>query len=87
MIEQFWSYLTLLYDWFKKLAPSSQPIKFKTKTNRALGLSRFPALQEVCLFHFHSHWFPCDIFRAIIGCCNFFGFDLTTLSRKALNFS
>ena len=85
MIEQFWSYLTLLYDWFKKLAPSSSNLKLKPIVPWDSRV--FPALQEVCLFHFHSHWFPGDIFRALIGCCNCFGFDLTTLSRKALNCS
>ena len=42
-------YLTLLFDFFKVLASSSQPIRCKIKNNRP---NRFPALQAVCMFSF-----------------------------------
>ena len=42
----FWSSFTSLCDWFRKLAPPSQPIKCK---NYTYGRPRFPALQSVGL--------------------------------------
>ena len=37
-----WFCITTLVDWFKKLAPLSQPIRSKTKTNRDLLSHVFP---------------------------------------------
>ena len=40
-------YFTTLYDWFKKLAPPTQPIRCKIKTNRDLATRVFPRLAPV----------------------------------------
>ena len=54
----FWSSFTSLCDWFRKLAPPSQPIKCK---NYTYGRPRFPALQSVGLLLLRvligSFWF------------------------------
>ena len=54
----FWFSFTSLCDWFRKLAPPSQPIKCKIYTN---GRPRFPALQSVGLLLLRvligSFWF------------------------------
>lgn len=42
--------LTLLCDWFRKLAPLSRPIRNETYTNHDLGRVCLPALDAVCLF-------------------------------------
>ena len=41
----YWFCFTTLCDWSRKLAPPSQPIRCKTKTNRDLVTLRFPALE------------------------------------------
>ena len=46
-LELPWFCFTTLYDWFKKLAPPSQPIKFKNKTNRTLVARVFPRMAPV----------------------------------------
>ena len=46
---------------------------------------RFPALLGGFLvFTSSSHWLFVIFFFVLIGCCDYFGFVLTTLDRKAL---
>ena len=46
-----WSCFTSLCDWSRKLAPLSQPIRFKPKTNRDLVTHVFPRFKQfACLF-------------------------------------
>ena len=43
---------TLLCDWSRKLPPSSQPTRYRTKHIRDFIISLFPALQQSVCFHF-----------------------------------
>ena len=47
-----WFCFTRLCDWSRKLAPSSQPIRRKTKTNRDLVTRVFPRLRPVTCIYF-----------------------------------
>ena len=51
-----WFCFTLLCDWSKKLAPQSQPIKWKTKTNLSLVTRVLPLVKQVAPFTLSSHW-------------------------------
>ena len=63
--ELLWFCFTTLCDWFRKLAPPIQPIRYKTKTNRDLVTRFFPRLalvtciwSKLSLVHFVGigHW-------------------------------
>ena len=58
-----WFCFTTLCDWSRKLAPPSQPIRCKTKTNRDLVTHVFPRLRlpVTCAF-FEFPLAPCDIY-------------------------
>ena len=47
-----WMYWTLLCDWFRKLTPSSQPIRCKAENNRDLVARVFPRFKQFPFFHF-----------------------------------
>ena len=47
-----WVCNTLLCDWSRKLAPSSQPIRCKIKDNRDLVARVFPRFRKFAHFHF-----------------------------------
>ena len=51
-----WFCFTALCDWSRKLAPPSQPIRSKTKTNRSLVIHVFPRLGAF-KFTLSFHWF------------------------------
>ena len=51
-----WFCFTSLCDWSKKLAPQSQPIKWKTKTNLSLVTRVFPLVKQVAPFTLSSYW-------------------------------
>ena len=68
----------------RKLALLSRPIRFKTKTNRKLFTPVFPRFRQLACFYLEFSLAPRDIFLALIGCCDFFGYGLTKLNRKAL---
>ena len=53
---------TTLCDWSRKLAPSSQPIRSKTKTNRDLVTGVFPRLREFTCVYFEFSLVRCDIY-------------------------
>ena len=54
-VEQFsLVLLTSLSDWSKKLAPLSQPIRYKTKTNQDLVARAFPRSIQFCRFSYFS---------------------------------
>ena len=69
-----------------KLAPPSQPIRCKTKSNHDLVTRVFPRLKRMCLhvFTLSSHWLLVMLTFVLIGRCDYFGFRLTALSRNAL---
>ena len=80
----FFLYFALQYDWSRKLAPPSHPVRRKTKT---IITTRSLALQAVSFFYSELSFAPRDICLALIGCCGRFSFGLTTLeNRKALYF-
>ena len=45
--HSLWFCITLLCDWFTKLAPLFQPMGIQTKTNRVLAARVFPRLAPV----------------------------------------
>ena len=66
--ELHWVCFTLICDWFRKLAPLSQPIRYKT-----IRSPRFPALLAVCLyFTLSSDWHSRIFFFLPIVRCNYF---------------
>ena len=48
----FWFWLTLLSDWSKKLTPSSQPIRYRTKNKRGMVIRVFPRFKKLACFNF-----------------------------------
>ena len=65
------------------LKSSRQSHKQSDEKQEPIGHSRFPALQ-IAWFCFELSLAPGDIFLAMIGRCDFSGFDFTTFNRKAL---
>ena len=75
--ELLWFCFTIRYDWFKKLAPPSQP------TNRELVTRVFPRLALVtCILS--SHWFILLFTSVGIGHCNCFGFGFYSTQLKTV---
>ena len=68
MLCLLWFCITRLSDWLKNLAPLSQPIRRKTKTNRDL-LAR-----QLLVFALISDWFILCFVLVVIGQNNYFGF-------------
>ena len=57
-----WFWFTMHCDWSRKLAPPSQPIRCKTKTNHDLVTHVFPRLSPVTCVYFEFLLAPSDIF-------------------------
>ena len=57
-----WFCFTMLCDWSRKLAQSSQPIRRRTKTNRNLITRVFPRLRPVTCIYFEFSLVHCDIY-------------------------
>ena len=70
--QLLWFCTATVCDWLKNLAPLSQPIRSKTKTNRDL-----PRLH---VFALRSDWFTGLSAPVVIGQSNYFGFGFTTLN-------
>ena len=55
-------FFTSLCNWFKKLTPLAQPIRFNTKTNHDLVARVFPRFRLFARFYFKfslaHHYFP-----------------------------
>ena len=64
----------------KKLAPLYQPIRFKTETNRDLVARVFLRFKQFAYFYIESSLIPRDIFLAVIGYNDCFGFGFITLN-------
>ena len=60
-----WSCFTSLCDWSRKLAPLSQPIRFKPKTNRDLVTHVFPRFKQFACLFLSSHTSLCDWSRKL----------------------
>ena len=76
---------TSLCDWSVKLVLLSQPIRWKSKTNRDLVVCVFPRCRQLVVFTLSSHWLLKALSFLLIGRCDHFGFGFTTLNRKAPN--
>ena len=67
-------------DWLAKLAPLSQPMRSKTKTN---GVSCSLAFSRACrrlhVFDSNSDWLIALFTSVVIGQSNYFRFGFTTL--------
>ena len=46
-----WSHFASLYNWARKLAPSSHPIRYQTETNYDLVVCVFPRFRQVVCFY------------------------------------
>ena len=66
---QLWFSFSSLYDWSRKLAPLSQPINFKTKSNRDSVTRVFPRFMQFASFYFDFSLAPRDIFQVLLDCC------------------
>ena len=78
---------TSLYNWFRKLTPFSQLIRFKSNTNRDLVTCVFPRFRQLAWFHLNSHWLFVISSFALIGSYDYFCFTSATLNRNALKWS
>ena len=80
-----WFCFSSLCNWSRKLAPTSQPIRCKTKIKHDDLVTRvFPRFKQFGCFHFEFSMAPCDISFLLIGCCDNSGFGFTPFNRKAL---
>ena len=75
---------TTLCDWSRKLAPLSQPIRCKTRTNRDLVTSISRARGGLRVFILSPHWLILIFTVVLIGCCDVCGVVLDTQSQTAL---
>ena len=79
-----WFCFSSLCNWSRKLAPTSQPIRCKTKIKHDDLVTRvFPRFKQFGCFHFEFSMAPCDISFLLIGCCDNSGFGFTPFNRKA----
>ena len=77
--ELLWFCFSSSCDWSRAVFSISLATRFKTKT-------LFPALKAVCLSHLlflvNSHWLAVLFCSSLIGYCNHFGCDWTTVNRN-----
>ena len=45
-----------LRDWFRKLVPASQPIRYKTNTDRIFDTHVFPRFKQLTRFKMYLHF-------------------------------
>ena len=74
-----WFCFTSLCDWLAKLAPLPQPIRIKSKINRAFSHSFSRSERRFHVFASNPDWFITLFTHAVIGHSNYFGFGFTTL--------
>ena len=79
-----WFCFTVLFDWSRKLAPPSQPIRCKLKPIAPWSLAFSRATGRLHAFTSSCHWLPLIISFTLIGRCDYFGFWFSTLNWKAL---
>ena len=65
---------TVLFDWSRKLAPPSQPIRCKLKPIAPWSLAFSRATGRLHAFTSSCHWLPLIISFTLIGLCDYFGF-------------
>lgn len=83
-VSLWYAFKTLLCGWSRKLPPSSQPTRYRTKHIRDLIISLFPALQQSVCFHFELSLAKIMLTFALIGFCDGFGSGFLTLCLKLL---
>ena len=64
----------MVCDWLTKLAPLSQPMRCKTKTNRPRSHEFSRAWRLLHVFALNSDWFIALFAPVVIGQGNYFGF-------------
>ena len=69
-----WFCFTVLFDWPRKLAPPSQPIRCKLKPIAPWSLAFSRATGRLHAFTSSCHWLPLIISFTLIGRCDYFGF-------------
>ena len=69
-----WFCFTVLFDWSRKLAPPSQPIRCKLKPIAPWSLAFSRATGRLHAFTSSCHWLPLIISFTLIGHCDYFGF-------------
>ena len=79
----YWLSFSLLYDWVRKLASHSQPVRCKTKTNPDLVARVFPRFRLIGCSYFEFSLGLRVIFLSFDWLLRFIGFFYTTLNRKA----
>ena len=80
--ELLWFCFLSFSDWFVRLQPLPQPIRFKTKTNRDMVTRVFPRFRQFASFHFEFS-LALKVFSCLlIGGCRYSGFGFTTLNSN-----
>ena len=69
-----WFCFIVLFDWSRKLAPPSQPIRCKLKPIAPWSLAFSRATGRLHAFTSSCHWLPLIISFTLIGRCDYFGF-------------
>ena len=69
-----WFCFTVLFDWSRKLAPPSQPIRCKLKPIAPWSLAFSRATGRLHAFTSSCHWLPLIISFTLIGRCDYLGF-------------
>ena len=80
-----WFCLTVLFDWSRKLAPPSQPIRCKLKPIAPWSLAFSRATGRLHAFTSSCHWLPLIISFTLIGRCDYFGFGFRHSIEKLSN--
>ena len=80
-----WFCFTVLFDWSRKLAPPSQPIRCKLKPIAPWSLAFSRATGRLHAFTSSCHWLPLIISFTLIGRCDYFGFGFRYSIEKRSN--
>ena len=80
-----WFCFTVLFDWSRKLAPPSQPIRCKLKPIALWSLAFSRATGRLHAFTSSCHWLPLIISFTLIGRCDYFGFGFRHSIEKRSN--
>ena len=80
-----WFCFTVLFDWSRKLAPPSQPIRCKLKPIAPWSLAFSRATGRLHAFTSSCHWLPLIISFTLIGRCDYFSFGFRHSIEKRSN--
>ena len=81
-----WFCFTVLFDWSRKLAPPSQPIRCKLKPIAPWSLAFSRATGRLHAFTSSCHWLPLIISFTLIGRCDYFGFGFRhSIEKRSIN--